>query len=140
MKAMKKAMASGAIVAQVAGEDGVEAEAGARGVRRAPRGCLRRGGQDGAVHDPAAGEAEVEAQARTEGRHKDDVRKGGAGGSEARQQGGQGLPRQGPEGLHLRPLPGASSAAPEATRRCSAARGHATPRASPRSKERRSGL
>merc|ERR1719213_1359087 len=49
----------------------------------------------------AAGEAEVEAQARTEGRHEDDVRKGGAGGSEARQQGGEGFPGQEPEGLHL---------------------------------------
>merc|ERR1712205_252066 len=59
------------------------------------------GGEDGEVRHPAAGDAEAEAQARTEGGEEDDVRKGGAGGSEARQQGGQGLPCQGPEGLHM---------------------------------------
>merc|ERR1719428_576751 len=100
-------MTSGAIVSQVA-EDGAEAQAGARGVRRTQGGRLPGGGEDGAIHDPAAGEAEAEAQARTEGRDADDVRKGGAGGSKARQQGCEGLPGQGPERLHLRPLRGTS--------------------------------
>merc|ERR1719387_1184418 len=83
-------------------EDGVEGEAGAGGVRRVKGGRLRGGGEDGEVHYPAAGDAEVEAQGRTEGREEDDVWKGGAGGSKASRQGGQGLPRQEPEGLHLR--------------------------------------
>merc|ERR1711918_4438 len=70
---------------------------------RTQGGCLQGGGKDGEVRDPAAGDAEAEAQARTQGRDEDDVRQGGAGGSKARQQGGQGLPRQGPQRLHLRP-------------------------------------
>merc|ERR1711959_456770 len=76
-------------------------------------GGLRGGREERAVHDPAAGDAEAEAQARTEGRDEDDVRKGGAGGSEARQEGGEGLPCQGPEGLHLRPPYGASHPCPQ---------------------------
>merc|ERR1711977_164177 len=82
------------------------------------------------------GDVEVEAQARTEGGDEDDVRQRGAGGSKARQQGGQGLPRQEPEGLRLRPLRGvpylcAQPSAPRAPSRSSAARGHATPHALP---------
>merc|ERR1739848_763718 len=45
---------------------------------------------------------EAEAQAGHEGWGEDDVRQGGQGGGQAREEGGQGLPRQGPEGLHLR--------------------------------------
>merc|ERR1712182_118814 len=73
-------------------------------------GCLRGGREDREVHHPAAGDAEVEAQARTEGRDEDDVWKGGAGGSKKSQQGGQGLRRQEPEGLHLRCLSPLSTA------------------------------
>merc|ERR1711924_471334 len=80
------------------------------GVRRVEGGRLRGGLEDGEVHHPVVGDAEVEAQARTEGRDEDDVWKGGAGGSKASQQGGQGLRRQEPEGLHLRCLSPPSTA------------------------------
>merc|ERR1712146_826276 len=50
------------------GEDGVEGEAGAGRVRGTQGGCLRRGRKDGEVRDPTVGDAEAEAQARTEGR------------------------------------------------------------------------
>merc|ERR1712118_395043 len=43
-------------------EDGVEGEAGAGGVRRVEGGHLRGGREDGEVHHPAAGDAEVEAK------------------------------------------------------------------------------
>merc|ERR1712146_353701 len=99
-KAMKKAMTSGAIVSQVAEKTELKPKH-----VRAVFAELR----EVAYAEVAKTEqftipqmaAEVEAQARTEGRHEDDVRKGGAGGSEARQQGGEGLPGQEPEGLHL---------------------------------------
>merc|ERR1711924_97969 len=46
-------------------------------------------------------DAEAEAQARTEGGQEDDVREGGEGGGEACLEGGEGLPREGSQGLDL---------------------------------------
>merc|ERR1711907_283965 len=63
-------------------------------------GCARRpadhrysrGEEDREVRDPAAHDAEAEAQARTEG---------GEGGGEPCLEGGEGLPREGSQGLDL---------------------------------------
>merc|ERR1712017_60908 len=62
---------------------------------------LRRGEEDREVRDPATHDAEAEAQARTEGGQEDDVREGGEGGGEACLEGGEGLPREGSQGLDL---------------------------------------
>merc|ERR1719463_1001281 len=53
------------------------------------------------VRDPATHDAEAEAQARTEGGQKDDVREGGEGGGDACLEGCEGLPREGSQGLDL---------------------------------------
>merc|ERR1711934_949132 len=60
---------------------------------------LRRGEEDREVRDPATHDAE--AQARTEGGQEDYVREGGEGGGEACLEGGEGLPREGSQGLDL---------------------------------------
>merc|ERR1712054_59739 len=69
------------------------------------------GEEEREVHDPAAGGPEAEAQAREEGGDEGDVRQGGARGGQAREQGGQGIPRQGAQGLDLIPPSRPSSAA-----------------------------
>merc|ERR1711985_87925 len=69
--------------------------------RRPAEHRLRRGEEDREVRHPAAHDAEAEAQARTEGRQEDDVREGGEGGGEACLESGEGLPREGSQGLDL---------------------------------------
>merc|ERR1711937_19526 len=65
--------------------------------------CRRncRGEEDGEVRDPAGLYAQAEAQARAEGGEEDDVREGGEGCGEAGHEGGEGLCREGLEGLDL---------------------------------------
>merc|ERR1711977_132037 len=96
---------------QDCGEDGAEAEGREGGLQRAERDRPVGGEEEREVHDPAAGGPEAEAQAREEGGDEGDVRQGGARGGQAREQGGQGIPRQGAQGLDLSPPSRQSSAA-----------------------------
>merc|ERR1711900_124560 len=75
-------------------------------VRRACEYCQRGGEEDREVRDPAPRDAEAQAQACDEGGQEDDVREGSEGRSEAREEDREGLPREGPQGLHLRTLRG----------------------------------
>merc|ERR1712185_685634 len=54
------------------------------------------------VQDPAHRDAEAEAQARDEGGQEDDVREGGKGRGEAREEGREGLRREGAQGFRVR--------------------------------------
>merc|ERR1719387_2929146 len=98
---MKKAMTSGAIISQVAEKTELKAkqvravfaelrEVAYAEVAKTEKFTIPQLAMLKLKHKP------------TEGRDEDDVWKGGAGGSKASQQGGQGLRRQEPEGLHLR--------------------------------------
>merc|ERR1712216_22886 len=69
--------------------------------RRSADHRLRGGEEDREVCDPAARDAQAEAQGRTEGGQEGDVREGGEGRGEARLQGGESLPREGSQGLDL---------------------------------------
>merc|ERR1711869_102979 len=82
-----------------------EAEGREGGLQRAERDRPVGGEEEREVHGPAAGDAEAEAQAREEGGDEGDVREGGARGGQAREQGGQGLRRQGAQGLDLSSAP-----------------------------------
>merc|ERR1711988_2031723 len=93
------------------GEDGAEAEGREGSLHRAERDRPGGGAEEREVHDPAAGGAEAEAQALEEGGEEGDVREGGARGGQAREQGGQGIPRQGAQGLDLSPAPSWQSSA-----------------------------
>merc|ERR1712196_314541 len=85
MKAMKagaRAMTGGDLTKKIA--ESTELDQGREGcVRRPADHRLRGGEEDRKVRDPAAHDAEAEAQGRTEGGHEDDVREGGEGGGEA---------------------------------------------------------
>merc|ERR1711881_501380 len=61
----------------------------------------RGGEEDREVCRPPAGDAEAEAQARHEGGEEDHVRQGSEGGGEAREEGGEGIPREDLEKLGL---------------------------------------
>merc|ERR1711941_187068 len=63
-------------------------------VRRPADHRLRGGEEDREVCHSPAHDAQVEAQARTEGGHEGDVREGGEGGGETRLEGGEGFPRE----------------------------------------------
>merc|ERR1712139_441876 len=93
------------------GEDAAEGDGCEGGVHRAERDRPGGGEEDREVHDPAAGDAEAEAQAREEGGEEGDVREGGARGGKACEQGGQGIRRQGAQGLDLNPAPSRQSSA-----------------------------
>ena len=62
---------------------------------------VRGGEEDREVRDPAARDAQVEAQARAEGGQEAHVREGGEGGGEARVEGGEGLRGVGPQEVGL---------------------------------------
>merc|ERR1712146_736013 len=103
MKAMKagaRAMTGGVLTKKIAESTQLKTK-DVKGVLAALRNRLRRGEEDREVRDPAAHDAEAEAQARTEGGQEDDVREGGEGGGEACLEGGEGLPREGSQGLDL---------------------------------------
>merc|ERR1712098_928163 len=103
MKAMKagaRAMTGGSLTKKIAVH--AAQEQGREGcVRRPADHRLRGGEEDREVRHSPAHDPEAEAQARTEGGHEDDVREGGEGGGETRLEGGEGLPREGAQGLDL---------------------------------------
>merc|ERR1711985_13906 len=81
---------------------GAAQEQGREGcVRRPADHRLRRGEEDREVCHSPAHDAQVEAQARAEGGHEGDVRERGEGSGETRLEGGEGLPREGAQGLDL---------------------------------------
>merc|ERR1712058_130417 len=103
------------------GEEGNEHDGHLEGNRRADRAqaeerqgrvrcacehCQRGGEEDREVRDPAPRDVEAQAQACDEGGQEDDVREGNEGRSETREEDREGLPREGPQGLHLRTLRG----------------------------------
>merc|ERR1719263_2745883 len=96
MKTAKKAMTGGEIVKTIAEKTGLKSK-DVKGVFGELQTIAYAGGEDGEVRDPAACDAEAEAQEGHEGWGEDDVRQGGEGGGEAREEGCEGLPRQGPQ-------------------------------------------
>merc|ERR1719231_1095761 len=104
MKAMKagaRAMTGGDLTKKNR-RDHAAQEQGREGCVRRPADRRLRGGEEDreVCHSPAH-DAQVEAQARTEGGHQGDVREGGEGGGETRLEGGEGFPRESTQGLDL---------------------------------------